>query len=388
MPTGKQASDFPGSFIPFDKPVGPVPTVSIGEAPTRQICVNEAWLPYVIGSLKALTRPETWDDTYDHSVRAASEVAALIGDITDGCGVTVPSKMCISGTFQDLDYGFVPTPGSPSVAVWVAGTGWEQGCNSTPQAFLDITREFGDTTLIRAFNLTILVNTPYLIDYNITLYHNGTFTSIASSTAVTGPTINVNVTGLSELASAIFIHIVETFGGCAANVKLTNWGMCYTGAFPLPGLQDTYTHVFDFSVSDQGWSPYNDGSHNYSVYSGGAWRNTLVVAGGSAYETNAITKNFAGAHIIEIIVEFSIALGNMSGATTEVDSIREDFISTLSSTPVATPPGLPWIWLGERIFTNVCFVQLIASIKTGSSSGGGSSAIRKITVRGLGVDPF
>ncbi len=233
MSTGKSREDFPGAYIPFDKAVGPVPTVPIDSAPTVQLCLNESWLPFVIGCLKALARPETWDDTYDHSVVAASEFAALLSRVSDGCGVVVPSFMCASGSFADDLYGFVPAPGSPCVATWVDGTGWEMCADSTPQGFLDIKREFGVDTVIRSVYLKITTTLPYLIDYDVTIYDNGDFVSVAHDTAVGGPTIIVDVGGLTQPGSAMFIHIVETLGGAAAAAVISDWKLCYTGAFPL-----------------------------------------------------------------------------------------------------------------------------------------------------------
>lgn len=247
MTAGKQKADFPGAFIPFDKSVGPVPAVSIDSAPTVQLCVNEDWLPYIVTCLKALARPETWDGTYDNSVRAASEFAALVANTQDGCGVVVPAKMCVSGTFEDFDYGFVPDPGGACAPTWTAGVGWEMCADATPQGFLQIKREFGGTTLIREFHLHMHTNFPYLVNIDVVLFDSPDFVNIYSNHAVTGPTIDINVTGLAQSASAIFISVVETLGGAAADTKFTTWGLCYTGLFPLSTVGGGWSESFNVS---------------------------------------------------------------------------------------------------------------------------------------------
>jgi hypothetical protein len=384
MTTGKAKADFPGSYIPFDKSVGPVPTVSIDASPTVQICVNEDWLPYLIGCLKALARPETWNDTYDHAVIAASEFAALLGDIRDGCGVVTPSILCLFGSFTDLDYGFVPTPGAGCVAVWTVGTGWQMCADATPQGFLQIKREFGVTTLIREVHLKMTTNVPYLVDVDVTLYNAGTFTNVIHDTAVTGPTLQYDVTGLSEVASAIFIQVLETLGGDAAHTVITDFGLCYTGAFPLSVAPDTFLHEFNFTASDGGFATQTHPSYPNTGHwvSGTGWQTSTNLSGASDSEVLQMAKFFSARFINSLTMLWNAPTAS-GGGYRQINLYH-------SGTLVA---GLV-LNSGSGTFTEVFFPNVLADeVQVVPTSYSATSTIPhdtvvRLVIGGLGTDPF
>lgn len=375
MTTGKSKSDFPGAFIPFDIAVGPVPTVSIDSAPTSQICVNNEWLPFVLGALKALTRPETWKDTYDNSVIAASEFAALVGNISDGCGVIVPSKGCFSANFKDLDYGFVVTPGANCDATWDSPTGWRMCCDSTPKGWLQIKREFGTETIINGFHLTIKTVSPYLIDYDITLFDNGDFVSIANSTAVSGPTIVIDVNNLEQPASALFIQISETFAGCAADAILEDWSLCYTGAFPLSlPNPDSFIHVFDFANGQQGW---------------------YIDSGNGSFVTDRFVSSFNGSdNILRVDLNIDAAL-QITGIDV-VYSVTNDKGGTAALIRAFNGTTLVF---GDSVSDGDTVVDRSVSLVTPitgktvivfscDAHGTNQSTLQSVTIHGIGPDPF
>lgn len=389
MTTGKQKNDFPGAFIPFDKSVGPVPTVPIDSFPTVQFCVNEDWLPYVVTCLKALARPETWDDTYQNAVIAASEFAALIGNIQDGCGVDVPGIGCFSGSFLDLDYGFEPQAGAFCVSSWVSGTGWQGCCDSTPQAFLNIKREFGSTTIIRAVSVVIKVTAPYLVNYSVKLKHGGTYTIIASDTAVTGPTIVVDVTGLSEPAESLWIDVIEPLGGCGADPVVTDFSICYTGAFPVSVTPDRWVHTFDFTVNDGGWSAADlnaSGSHGSGVtpgayYSAGnGWVcpiNHLYPDGSPVNEMGIFITPGPTYTLTRQISTISNPDNVLPGGT--IYQTTGNHTGWTTGTHDYDASGL---FVGTRAFSGA------DGTGGAAASGGHTVTIRKVVLFGVGTDPF
>jgi len=384
MATGKQKGDFPGAYIPFDKAVGPVPTVPIDASPTVQICINQDWFPFVVTCLKALSRPETWDDTYDNSVIAASEIAALISGYIDGCGVIVPSKMCASGSFKDLDYGFVPTPGSDCVATWASGTGWEMCADATPQGHLDIKREFGATTLIRAFSMTMQVTAPYLINYDVTLYEDGDFVSIASDTGVTGPDVVIDVNGLAEPASAIFIHVIETLGGAAADVVIQDFSICYTGAFPLSlNTSDQFTHVFDFTIHDG--SPYI-GTVPFGHWASGQGYVSAVAGDPTASQIRVWIDPPNSFDCLSLELKWSAV--NLDGNDA---GVVRGFSGFETGSVVMTNPA---VHSDGSSFTTLSLAPGPANVRSiligtdAHSSGGGQIVLEKLTISGIGRDPF
>lgn len=81
--------DRQGPYIPFEKPI-PVPVSLADEEPLSHICFSSEWLPFVIGALKVLARPETWEGT-DLEINAVSRSAHdLLAAFYDGCPETVP----------------------------------------------------------------------------------------------------------------------------------------------------------------------------------------------------------------------------------------------------------------------------------------------------------
>lgn len=384
MTTGKDHSDFPGAFIPFDAALGQVPSVPIDSSPSRQICINEDWLPFVLTCLKTLSRPETWDDTYDNSVIAASEFAALVGNIIDGCGVIVPSIGCFFGSFLDLDYGFVPTPGAGCVATWTHGVGWQMCADSTPQGFLQIKREFGNTTLIREVHLKMTTNVPYLLNVDVTLYYNGTFTNIISDHATTGPTLDYNVTGLTEIATAMFITVVETLGGAAADTVITDFGLCYTGAFPLVVTEDAFTHVFDFTVDDGGFTPESNPTyaHTGTWVSGVGWQSDANSVMGGTDEVLIIDKFNSARIITSVSIEWSTPDASCGG--------YRHFVLDLSGSSVFDLPldngagsfvqsGAPFVTSDE--------IHIVPTT-AGACHTPGTITVTRLVVSGLGSDPY
>lgn len=377
MTDRRTKADYPGAFIPFDQQAGQKPASAIDDPPLVQMCINQDWLPYVITCLKTLGRPETWDDTYDNAVIAASEVATLISSIADGCGANLPSKLCISGSFSDLDYGFQVIPGSQCSPSWVAGSGWHMCCNSTPQGFLQLRRVFDAATIIHGIKLTFAVTVPYLVDYDIQLVNGSTFTSIASGSAVSGPTISVDVSGLNDPAEELWIHVQETFAGCAADVVLQDFTICYEGAFPLSvAPPSTFVHLFDFGVgTQQGW--YIDSGSGHFVTD--HWESTQV---GSNNQLRVDLNISSALTITEIECVYSVT--NDKGGT---GSLWRAFDGT---TLVAGDTVSNGDTVSFRHFAAVVAWTGKTVIVFGCDANGTTNRVKlhSVTIHGLGLDPF
>jgi len=75
------------SFIPYPHPVVP-PSSDIQDAPLVSLCLNEEWMGYVLGCLKTLARPETWDTDSDGINSAVEQAMRLSFLLEDGCMTT------------------------------------------------------------------------------------------------------------------------------------------------------------------------------------------------------------------------------------------------------------------------------------------------------------
>lgn len=130
--------DQQGPFIPFEKPV-PVPLVAADADPLVHVCFNASWSPLVVGALKVLCRPETYDGT-DLEVNFASRSAhELISGIESGCGSDLCSPVFLGTATSWADHE--NTPGS----IWSPTFCLEDPCASTRRVvvgnktlFLDI----------------------------------------------------------------------------------------------------------------------------------------------------------------------------------------------------------------------------------------------------------
>lgn len=101
-----------GPYIPFETPV-PIPTALSDDAPLSHICFNSEWLPAVIGALKVLCRPETWEGT-DEDIRSVIASAHdLIATYSSGCDIAATGPnwyldLEVSNGHYDHDAWFNP----------------------------------------------------------------------------------------------------------------------------------------------------------------------------------------------------------------------------------------------------------------------------------------
>src|SRR5215813_8824209 len=105
----------------FQTPVIP-PATQPGADPKQAICINQDWLPFIVGALKQLELQATWDVASDAALLDVQgrvfDLMALFLKDAPGCCITPYDKMCLSGSFTDADYGFVATPGFSCSNSW------------------------------------------------------------------------------------------------------------------------------------------------------------------------------------------------------------------------------------------------------------------------------
>lgn len=385
---GKSNADFPGSFIPFDKQVGPVPTSFITDEPTRQLCINQDWLPFILGAMKAVSRPETWNDSYDAITRAASEVSYLISSLSDGCGTVVPTKLCLSGTFADSDYGYEDFGGGVCAASWVSGTGWVS-CPDTPGSrdYLAVRRTL-PTTVIRSYSFTAdLGGAPRPFVGNITFRLAGVTQRVDN---FTNPLTNLEVMSSSTPVTCDEIEIVTEFSvGPGASYALTDFSMCYTGAFPL-SVSDHWEKVYDFTIDDRGW--VQDGFNGVYVPDVGWQTSTAYDPGGPVtYRGMGIHKDFSpDTTIYEYIAEYTATVGSNTA------SIEGRYVYTWHDTAAPGNRFLQYLvadalsgvnWTGSPLTTPRLGFAITTGFNAGSSDPGGECTLTRIVLRGVGSPP-
>jgi hypothetical protein len=105
-----------GPRIPYPRPVI-VPSSGIFDEPKHSICINDEWIPYVVGASKVLLNDETWDET-DQSILldTESQVSDALSSWTDCATVTGLPDWHYHWSFQGdaiTLFQFLPEEDSP-----------------------------------------------------------------------------------------------------------------------------------------------------------------------------------------------------------------------------------------------------------------------------------
>lgn len=282
-----------------------------------------------LGQIKALSSAYAWADDDSHTaLLAASAWKPTFQTVSvdkPGCGVSVPQNLCISGTFANDGYGFTGDS-APCPPVLVPGVGW-QSCldgSGTNLQTLDITRVFGNATYVTHANLKIHRDIPnsyhVYIDFfylGSVVYHND-FQVMAGGDGFFNQDINQN-------CDAWTISVIGDGTGNINLITLTEWGMCYIGAFPLTESPTQVCRFFDWTTSDEGFTVWTE--RPYGTWAVGGWQpQPNFVGNDSIYIGRPIVAN-------GIITSFSI--NGQTGATGGQMDINNEFINHYS------PTGLP-----------------------------------------------
>lgn len=227
---------YPTPTPSFRVPVDP-PSTGPFDDPLFQVCINQDWLPFVAGALKQLLLMSTWNyaDTAELLTIQGKvfDLISAFGQVSEGCGINTPGILCISGSFVDLDYGFIPAPGSPCAAVYVSGTGWQSCYNSADSRMeLDLNRVFDPPTFIRhaKFHFFRTVLAPY--SWSVDFFYQGSSVFHADNTVLGGggDTFDQDVGFQSDV---VVISAIALDSSTTEHIDIDDWELCYTGAFPL-----------------------------------------------------------------------------------------------------------------------------------------------------------
>jgi hypothetical protein len=83
--------DEAGAYVPYTGPL-PVPDAEITDEPLVSLCINENWLPYILGATKQLARFEIWaGDTFAQQF-AVDNAQTIPEQVQDGCGSVEPTS--------------------------------------------------------------------------------------------------------------------------------------------------------------------------------------------------------------------------------------------------------------------------------------------------------
>lgn len=144
-----------GSYIPFPRPMAAIVTDPLS-AQDWGLCLHADWQPAVLGALKALCRPESWQGSAADIATACIMAQTIMSSLTGPCsGIAgdIPFSCAYdfvsSATpwFVNLDFSEIPS----TIGFYSAGVGFIAGC----QTNLGGTVEHGYCEIFTDFTLPI-----------------------------------------------------------------------------------------------------------------------------------------------------------------------------------------------------------------------------------------
>lgn len=379
-------SQFPTPYGSYRTPVD-IPSPGPFDDPVYQVCINRDWLPFVAGSLKQLLLQSTWNfmseaDLQDVQGRVFDLISAF-GQVNLGCGTPVPSKMCLSGTFADADYGFSPDSGMVCTNPYVIGSGFVSCDDGSGNQIINVGRHFTGSTSIESYSFTF--NSPGSIagvDISIQWSDGGSVVR-TDTTTVFGFSRTVS-SSTPVTADAVDIHVQYSTTPNGNPITLADWSMCYDGVFPLSTPPEAFVHVFDFTVSDGG---ANVGSVPFGSYSAGVgW--VSAVDGSPSFSQLRVWINPNAAFVctsLELTWSFVDAVGGDADVLRGFSGFESGSVLMDNSSVYGDHAS------ASNVLTTAAGPQTIRSVLFGTdayTSGSGSLTVTRLVVRGKGIDPF
>lgn len=410
-------------------------------------CINEDWLPLVLGCLDQLRNPSTWLDTLSDSARElvidrASYLRSMVAGAvnvpccnvemrlnsscvlqysTDG-GSTWTDVTDWASNFDACVKAHVPpqvpvpaVPGSPTqsgcaIAEWLTEQLWiiaGQKLHDALNAGERVDQFINDlVTQIAAFApiLDVIVG-PFQAMYTTQLpeplAHLQTALSDTSFEADVRCAIYSAISGTGYVNFANFSAVVSNIGAISYTYSYVPTMLANLfNALGLPAIQalqavnpitaadcsscgGTWCYYWDFTTSPGLWSPVN-GKASYS--SGLGW---LSVPDGSPYETVALYLDMGGTHTItEMQWNYNAHDGNTAGQAHEmgVFSVPPPSFSWACFTTTPFPVSYPgYIWESA---SSLCAGRYPALYYTSAPSGGHHTIVAGVQLRGTGANPF
>lgn len=376
---------FADSVGSFRQPVDP-PTAGPFDSPLFEVCINRDWLPFIAGALKQLLLQSTWTELSDSDLEALQgkvfDLISAFGQVNPGCGIIPPNILCISGDWKDEKYGTEADPSvtcSPTYDAVVGWTGCDDGSSHMPK--LGLIQTFDQSTFVHSYRATGTIPALWTGHLYFTAYFNGSVVAAVDNAIIGGPTVDFTW-NCDVQADQMVLLLVSDNATPFQTITLQSFEICYIGDFPLAGHTDRFTHVWDFSLSDGGWTA------SRGNYASGGWNADSQFANPYYYMTVNIYHNAAGVRLFSIVVEYAYTQGTHTINTGDTDGLYEwsPYVALQTNDYRSVPPS-PYEWHGDRTFAHNILVQIIPGIKT-TNPADGSCKITKITVTGAGSDPF
>lgn len=429
-----QDSPFGNSVPAFLLPVDP-PGVDPFFDATYTVCFNEKWLKYIVTCLYQLVLQSTWKvSTEDELNLVQAQAMTLISMFIQGCktpptnigndtGIEQmirqnPSNPCLLETsidginwcaFADLSK-CVPSVTQPGSGSPQPSAGGGQACyhadmQGSGKWLLPTLVNTGD--VIEVTNAKGAYSDGTVVWYcpSGALFQLGTCFG-SGSTSSTDPlntsphmeliakingvyypmfgatlTIPSGVTAQSVEFQANDVTIADNYGSISFDVCVTN------------NQANTFTHVFDFTTTDGGFSTFGVTSGVAGVYSPGVgWTSSDFINAGASFRGFIVDRSFPSRTITRIRMTYDLSGRATNQPTTNEPTLIYSGLATgvlqaLTWAAESNGNGKIFEWNGSTALT--AFAVEVASswyIPTGTYAG--SSRLSRLEVSGIGTDPF
>lgn len=404
-----------GPFESFPFPVAP-PTALPFDQPHRSLCINHDWVPYLVGALKVLLQPETWDAS-DATIQAIrGQLYELINQWESTCVSDIQFRSPTACTLEfSSDGGATWTQIYDAQACidaniangTIPGSGALPPAIPVPSTCVDY---FPAISAASSYTLPDLVSTGDTIEVTVhatpaawtddifafTLYcPDGTFFDLVTSICGSGdpahsgdPLMTANHMELiAKIGSTYFRPMLGKFTIPAgitrqpiqffANDVLIGDNVG-TIVFKIEYCSIGWKHEFDFTASDGGWI----GRVPYSAYDAGqGWRD----ASNALYVRAPFrTANYT---LIGIIAEFTVSTPDTATGNVGTGNVDASFAYefTFSSDPSLFQTGGATQWFGVHAIDTTHAPEFAWAKDTASTA---VVHLTKVTLYGLGTDPY
>lgn len=407
-----------GPYEPFPQPV-PLPSSLPTDFPHRSLCINRDWVPYIIGALKVLLQPETWDAPAATLEPVRGMLYNLLADWQEPCVSDIQFRNPDSCTLQvSFDRG----------ATWLTiltaqqcindniANGTLQGgkLGTMPPAFLGTCIDYFPTVPGNgSWSLPVVVNAGDTIQVTqhptgqvwtdsiagMVLYcPDGTFFLPLVGCGAGDPAhagdpdmTAFHMELLGQVGTTIFHPLAGLFVVPIGVVNQTvvfypNDGVLWDNVgniqFKVEHCSVGWTHTFDFTLADGGWTNYVAG-HGHWVSGQGWVDDYFPIPQGAYIEIKRLLSH--SVNIVRWTAYFDITnLYNPTGsgiwATSDLGA--HDII------PCCPVPGGMGVVQDSGFINTLAATEVEFRAQINQPTLPWQMTLRKIVISGSGTDPF
>jgi len=152
----------------------------------------------------------------------------------------------------------------------------------------------------------------------------------------------------------------------------------------------SWTHVFEFATDAFGWAPYDTGGGNFfGMWNPGfGWDDTDASNSGLNARGVAIARSFASRDLTGVVMEYDYTTGSVDSGGFVIQNVADNITNYIVHhlSDVVAGTDVTDSGSASSAAQTVIRLQYLCDITAGARSG--SVRLRRLTLSGLGSDPF